>query len=377
MRVERQVLFWLAAALMLILLVALLRGVILPFVAGIVIAYFLNPAADRLTQWGLPRGIAAAVIVAAFGALITAALIFLVPLLLTQAQQFAVALPDEISRLRALVEAWARDQLGTHYPDFEAGLDRTSQTLTDNMANLAGFVAGSLWSQGRALFDFLSLLLVAPLVVFYVLIDWHPMLAKIDSWLPRAHASTIRRLAAEVNDAVSAFIRGQGTVCLILAIYYALALGAMGLRYGLLVGLATGLMSFVPFVGWALGLITATIIAVVQFWPEAVPILTVIGIFAGAQVLDAGFLSPNIVGSKIGLHPVWLIFSLFVFSYLFGFVGVLVAVPIAAAIGVLVRFALNIYLASPLYSGVESAASAPALPTAPASLPSPQNSVSP
>jgi predicted PurR-regulated permease PerM len=377
MRVERQVLFWLAAALMLILLVALLRGVILPFVAGIVIAYFLNPAADRLTQWGLPRGIAAAVIVAAFGALITAALIFLVPLLLTQAQQFAVALPDEISRLRALVEAWARDQLGTHYPDFEAGLDRTSQTLTDNMANLAGFVAGSLWSQGRALFDFLSLLLVAPLVVFYVLIDWHPMLAKIDSWLPRAHASTIRRLAAEVNDAVSAFIRGQGTVCFILAIYYALALGAMGLRYGLLVGLATGLMSFVPFVGWALGLITATIIAVVQFWPEAVPILTVIGIFAGAQVLDAGFLSPNIVGSKIGLHPVWLIFSLFVFSYLFGFVGVLVAVPIAAAIGVLVRFALNIYLASPLYSGIESATPATALPTAPVSLPPSQNSVSP
>ena len=180
-----------------------------------------------------------------------------------------------------------------------------------------------------------------------------------------------------MNDAVSAFIRGQGTVCLILAIYYALALGAMGLRYGLLVGLATGLMSFVPFVGWALGLITATIIAIVQFWPEAVPILTVIGIFAGAQVLDAGFLSPNIVGSKIGLHPVWLIFSLFVFSYLFGFVGVLVAVPIAAAIGVLVRFALNIYLASPLYSGIESAAPVPALPTAPASLPSPQNSVSP
>jgi predicted PurR-regulated permease PerM len=343
MRVERQVLFWLAAAIVLILLIALLRGVLLPFVAGIVIAYFMNPAADRLTQWGVPRGAAAALIVAAFACLIVIALIFLVPLLLTQAQQFAVALPDEISRLRALVETWARQQLGTHYPNFEASLDRSSETIAENMTALAGFVAGSLWSQGRALFDFL--------VVFYVLIDWHPMLAKIDSWLPRAHAPTLRRLATEVNDAVSAFIRGQGTVCLVLAIYYALALGAAGLRYGLLVGLATGLMSFVPFVGWALGLITATTIAVVQFWPDAVPILIVIGIFIGAQVLDAGFLSPKIVGSKIGLHPVWLIFSLFVFSYLFGFVGVLVAVPIAAAIGVLVRFALRIYLASPVYSG--------------------------
>jgi predicted PurR-regulated permease PerM len=206
-------------------------------------------------------------------------------------------------------------------------------------------------------------LLITPLVVFYMLIDWHPMLAKVDSWLPRAHAPTIRRLASEVNDAVSAFIRGQGTVCFVLAVYYALALGATGLRYGLLVGLATGLLSFVPFVGWALGLITATAIAVVQYWPDTLPILIVVGIFAGAQVLDAGFLSPNIVGSKIGLHPVWLIFSLFVFSYLFGFVGVLVAVPIAAAVGVLVRFALKIYLESPLYSGVDSPDRLSASPT--------------
>ncbi|CAN1724143.1 AI-2E family transporter [Hyphomicrobium sp. 1Nfss2.1] len=377
MRVERQVLFWLSAGLVLILLIALLRGVILPFVAGMVIAYFLNPAADRLARWGLPRGIAATLMVAAFACIIAAALIFLVPLLLTQAQQFAVALPDEIARLRGLLDVWARERLGTHYPEVAAGLDRSSNAIAENITSLAGFVAGSLWSQGRALFDFLSLLLVTPLVVFYMLIDWHPMLAKVDSWLPRAHAPTIRRLASEVNDAVSAFIRGQGTVCLVLSIYYAVALGLMGLRYGLLVGLATGLMSFVPFVGWALGFITATTIAIVQFWPDAVPILIVVGIFAGAQVLDAGFLSPNIVGSKIGLHPVWLIFSLFVFSYLFGFVGVLVAVPIAAAIGVLVRFALKIYLASPLYSGIAPPTTLTALPTATATSPSLEKPVSP
>ena len=369
MRVERQVLFWLSAALLLVLVIGLLRGIILPFVAGIVIAYFLNPAADRLTQWGLPRGVAAALIVAAFGCAIIAAFVFLVPLVITQAQQFAVGLPEELTRLRSLIETWARERLGTHYPEFEAGLDRGSQTIADNWASLAGAVAGSLWSQGRALFDLISLLLVTPLVVFYVLIDWHRMLAKIDSWLPRDHAPTIRRLASDVNDAVSAFIRGQGTVCLVLAIYYAVALGATGLRYGLLVGLATGLMSFVPFVGWALGLITATIIAIVQFWPDAVPILTVVGIFIGAQVLDAGFLSPKIVGSKIGLHPVWLIFALFVFSYMFGFVGVLVAVPIAAATAVLVRFALSVYLASPVYRG--GAALAPPHPVAQVAPPPP------
>jgi predicted PurR-regulated permease PerM len=351
MRIERQVLFWLTAAVLLVLAIGVLRPILLPFVAGIVIAYFLNPAADRLTQWGISRVVASVLIVAVFLCVIIAALVLLVPLLLTQAQEFAVSLPEELTRLRGMLEAWARERLGGHYADFEAGLERTSQALADNWASLAGAVAGSIWSQGLALFNFLSLILVTPLVVFYVLMDWYPMLSKLDSWLPRDHAPAIRRLAHDINGAVSAFIRGQGTVCLVLAFYYSITLSAAGLRYGLLVGLGTGLMSFVPFVGWALGLITATTIAVVQFWPDYVPILIVVGIFAGAQVLDAGFLSPNIVGSKIGLHPVWLIFSLFVFSYLFGIVGVLVAVPIAAAIGVLVRFALNAYLASGVYQG--------------------------
>lgn len=356
MRIGRQLAFWLSAAVLFVLVIGLLRPILLPFVAGIVIAYFWNPAADRLTNWGLPRWLAAVLIVAAFVCVIIIALVFLVPLLLSQAQQLAIALPEELARLRGLVEAWARVRLGSHYPEFQAGLDRASQALADNWASLAGALASSLWSQGLALFNFLSLILVTPLVVFYMMIDWYPMLAKIDSWLPRDHAATIRRLASDINDAVSAFIRGQGTVCLVLAVYYAVCLTAAGLKYGLLVGLGTGLLSFVPFVGWALGFITASIIAVVQFWPEYLPILIVVGIFIGAQVLDAGFLSPNIVGSKIGLHPVWLIFSLFVFSYLFGFVGVLVAVPIAAAVGVLVRFALKVYLGSGVYQGEDAAA---------------------
>jgi predicted PurR-regulated permease PerM len=362
MRVERQVLFWLGAAVVIILLIGLLEPILLPFVAGIVIAYFLNPAADRLTSWGIPRPIAAILIVAAFLCAIIAALVLMVPLLLTQAQQLALTLPEEIARARALLESWARAQLGNHYPEFETGIDRVSQAISENWASVAGTVASSLWSQGLALFNFLSLMLVTPLVVFYVLMDWHRLLAKIDSWLPREHAATLRRLASDINDAVSAFIRGQGTVCLVLAIYYSVALSAAGLRYGLLVGLGTGLMSFVPFVGWALGLITATVIAIVQFWPEVAPILIVVGIFGGAQVLDAGFLSPNIVGQKIGLHPVWLIFSLFVFSYLFGFVGVLVAVPIAAAIGVIVRFGLKAYLESGLYRGRPAVPAAAPLP---------------
>lgn len=205
-----------------------------------------------------------------------------------------------------------------------------------------------------AAFNFLSLMLVTPLVAFYALLDWPKLLAKVDSWLPRANAGQIRMLAHEIDQRVSAFIRGQGVVCLVLAAFYAACLSALGLRYGLLVGLLTGLFSFIPFAGWAMGLLTATGLAIVQYWPLVTPILMVIGVFLAGQALDASLLSPQIVGSKIGLHPVWLIFSLLVFSYLFGFLGLLVAVPVAAAIGVLVRFALETYMRSSMYRGPDT-----------------------
>lgn len=355
MRVERQVLFWLAAVILLSLAVLVLKDVLLPFVAGLVIAYALNPIAERLVALGLSRLLASALIVALLVVVLLLASIFLVPLLLDQLQQLAVAVPSELERARALLEAWARERLGEHFASFRAGLDRAAAELSSNWGALASVVARSVWAQGLALVNFVSLLLVTPLVVFYLLVDWHPMLANVDGWLPRDHAPAIRRLARDIDDAVAAFIRGQGLVCLILAVIYAVGLTWVGLRYGLLIGLATGIMSFVPFVGWALGLLTAASVAVVQSWPDTVPLLQVLGVFAAGQALDAGFLSPKIVGPKIGLHPVWLIFALFVFSYLFGVVGVLVAVPVAAAIAVLVRFSLEVYLGSTIYRGRDGA----------------------
>jgi predicted PurR-regulated permease PerM len=354
MRAERQIVFWLTAAVLLILTIALLKDILLPFIAGITVAYFLSPIVDRFSSWGVNRVVASLLIVAAGAVLLIAALFLLVPLVATQAQQFATTLPGELQRLQALIEAWARERLGPTFPGVEEGISRASETLAQNWAGLAGWAATSIWSGSLAIFNFVALMLVTPLVVFYLLVDWHPMLAKIDGWLPRGQAPSIRALASEMNEAVAAFIRGQGTVCIILGAYYGAALTAVGLNYGLLVGLATGLLAFIPFVGWALGFMTAVGLAVVQFWPDGVPILLVVGVYLAGQGLDAGFLSPNIVGSKIGLHPVWLIFSLFVFSYLFGFVGALVAVPLAAAIAVLMRFALSVYLGSQVYHGAEA-----------------------
>jgi predicted PurR-regulated permease PerM len=197
--------------------------------------------------------------------------------------------------------------------------------------------------------------------VFYFLVDWHPMLKKIDGWLPRDQQAIIRRLAREIDEAIAAFIRGQGLVCIILGLMYATGLAVIGIRYGVLIGLAAGLLAFIPFAGWALGLLAATAMAVVQFWPDSIPLMKVAALFAAGMAIDSAVLSPKIVGSKIGLHPVWLIFALFLFSYLFGFSGMLVAVPLAAAIGVLVRYALEVYLSSSIYRGSGAGETTPTL----------------
>jgi predicted PurR-regulated permease PerM len=351
MQLQRHAVFWIAAALMLAFAVHILAPVLLPFAVGLVLAYFLNPVVDGLSALGLPRLVSTALLLLLATVVLIAAFVLLLPVIAEQTQQLISALPQAAARLRALIEEIARERLGPRFPEAVAALNRSMSNMSDTLPGVVTSIAQSVWSHGTAAFSFLSLMLVTPLVTFYALLDWPKMLAKIDSWLPRENAQTIRMLASDIDQRVSAFIRGQGLVCLILAAFYALCLSALGLQYGLLVGLLTGLFSFVPFAGWALGLVTATVLAVVQFWPDLTSILMVAGVFFLGQVFDAGLLSPQIVGSKIGLHPVWLIFALLVFSYLFGFLGLLVAVPVAAAIGVLVRFSLNMYLTSGVYHG--------------------------
>ncbi|MEL7048233.1 MAG: AI-2E family transporter [Pseudomonadota bacterium] len=349
--VEAQAAFWLVAALGLVLLIGLLKDVLLPFVIGIVVAYCLNPAADYLERKGVSRPAASGGIVAVLIILLMVLLIYLVPLLVSQAQQFALALPGQMEQLKVLMENFARDKLGSSGSQAERAVQDAFAALNGHWDQVATWAARSIWTQGMALFNLLTLLLIMPLVVFYILSDWKPMLAKLDSYLPRQHAAPLRQLAADINGAVGAFIRGQGLVCLILGIFYAIALSLVGLEYGMLIGIATGVVSFVPLVGWVLGLIVASVLAVVQFWPDVWPIFLVIGVFMAGQALDTAFLSPSIVGSRVGLHPVWVIFALIAFSYLFGIVGVLIAIPLAAAVAVIVRFALNAYLESAVYTG--------------------------
>jgi predicted PurR-regulated permease PerM len=364
MRVERQLLFWVAAFVVLVFAIAMLRDILLPFVTAMVVAYFLNPIADRLQARGLNRAWAAILIVGVVAVLLAFALILLVPILTDQIRQMVTALPTETKRFKASTERFGRDWLGPSFPSFQVALDRTLADLSQNWTAMAGAVMASVWSRGLALVNFVSLLLITPVVVFYLLVDWHPMLARLDDALPRDHAPTIRRLATGINNAVAAFIRGQGTICLVLGVFYAIGLSWAGIDYGLLVGLTTGLLAFIPIIGWLLGLIFASGLAIVQFWPDPAPLLKAVGVLVSGIAIDTAFLSPRFVGQKIGLHPVWMIFALFVFSYLFGLVGTLVAVPLAAAMGVLVRFAVQLYLDSSVYKGSSATTNRDAVPAA-------------
>jgi predicted PurR-regulated permease PerM len=184
-----------------------------------------------------------------------------------------------------------------------------------------------------------------------MLLDWDRMVAKVDGWVPRDHVETVRRLGKDVNKAIAGFVRGQGTVCIVLGIFYAVGLTVAGLNFGLLIGLFAGLISFIPYVGSMVGLVLSVGVAVVQFWPDWIMIVIIAAIFFVGQAIEGNILQPKLVGDSVGLHPVWLMFALFAFGSLFGFTGLLIAVPAAAAVGVLVRFALEKYLDSDLYVG--------------------------
>jgi predicted PurR-regulated permease PerM len=348
---QRQLWFWLASLAMVVALLAVFRDILLPFIGGIVLAYFLNPIADRLERIGLSRTAAALTIVGVVGIGLIAALIFLVPVLADQIRQFIVSLPDTLARLKELVEVALRAKLGAHFPQLQSVLDKALGDLPSASAGSIGMVAATVWNRGMALVSIVSIALVTPLVMFYMLVDWHPMVTRIGQLLPRDHVSVVTKLASDINDSVAAFIRGQGTICLVLGCLYAIGLSLAGVNYGALVGLGTGILTFIPIVGWVLGLVTALGLALAQFGAELVPLAKVAAVLVAGLVLDTAVLSPQFVGQKVGLHPVWLIFALFAFSYLFGFVGTLVAVPVAAALGVLVRHALSLYLESSVYKG--------------------------
>ncbi|MGV2067167.1 AI-2E family transporter [Agrobacterium sp. 22-226-1] len=348
---RRQVFFWIGVLAVFVLFLMVFSSILLPFVAGMALAYFLDPVADWLERRGLSRLMATVVILVSFVLLFALSLIIIIPLIAAQASEFITRIPQYISSLQQLIAGADTNLL----PDWVSSqIDAVKENFSKLLTEGAGFIGTLLtqiWNSGKSLVDVMSLLVVTPVVAFYLLLDWDRMIDKVDSWIPRDYVHAVRQIARDMDKTIAGFVRGQGSLCIILGVYYAVGLSLVGLNFGLLIGLFSGLISFIPYIGSMVGLILAVGVAIVQFWPDYIYVFLTLVVFFSGQFIEGNILQPKLVGKSVGLHPVWLMFALFAFGALFGFVGLLVAVPAAAAVGVLVRFALSRYLESDLYHG--------------------------
>jgi predicted PurR-regulated permease PerM len=337
--VRQQLTYWGLATAGLLFVLWALGDVILPFLVGAAIAYFLDPVADRLERMGLSRVLATVVIFVFLVGVVTVSLLVIIPLLIQQTNDLIQAAPDLFNQLRT----WLTERF-PQVMDDGSPLRQSLVSIGETIQARGGELLQQLLTSAAGVVNVLVFLVVVPVVAFYMLLDWDRLVSKIDDLLPRDHADTIRDLAGQIDRTLASFIRGQGTVCLILGTFYAVAL--------MVVGLIAGLLTFIPYVGALVGGVLSVGLALFQFWGDWWVIVAVAAIFQVGQMAEGNILTPKLVGSSVGLHPVWLIFALSAFGTLFGFVGMLVAVPVAAAIGVLVRFAIDQYKAGLLYKGL-------------------------
>jgi predicted PurR-regulated permease PerM len=362
MSIGRQIAFWLAAFVVIGLLLRILGGAVAPFALGLVLGYLLDPIVQRLERLGLNRLGASLVILIAFVLVVAIIVVVFAPLLGSQLVAFTQKLPTYVVRLQSLAVdqgnamlnkyggAW-REHLGLGAP---LSSEQIQKSIGDLVAQGGEWILNalrSLASGGAAIFSFLSFLVVTPVVAFYMLLDWDRMIATVDSWLPLEHRDGLRQIAREINHALAGFMRGQSLVCLFLGLWYGIGLTLIGLDFGFLIGVIGGVLSFIPYVGSLTTLVFALGVAIVQGWPSWNLFLLALGVVGTGQFLEGNVLSPKLVGESIGLHPVWLMFALVAFGDVFGFTGLLVAVPASAAIGVLARHLLGVYLVSPVFRG--------------------------
>lgn len=351
MTVGGRIRWWFAGAAAVGFLLWLLRDSLAPFLFGAAIAYFLDPVVDWLEAHKVRRSAGAALAMLATLFIASLALLLLLPILLQQIAGLVDQIPGLIERLRVhlaeLAESGIAGVVGgavladilesVREPGLEAGINA-----------LKGALAG-----GIAAVDFLAFAVITPVVALYMLIDWDRILGHVDRLIPRDQLETVRRLARDVDAVLAAFARGQVLVCFSLAAFYSLALLTAGLDHAIAIGVVSGVISFIPYLGTGVGFVLSVGVALFQFWPEPIPVLVVVCVFVAGQLLESYVLTPRLVGRSVGLHPVWLLFALLAGGNLFGFSGLLVAVPVAAAIGVVVRFGEARYRQGAFYLGAD------------------------
>lgn len=354
MTLRQQAWFWIGVVAFVFLALYLLSAILLPFVLGFILAYLLNPLVSRLERLRIGRTFAAVLVSGIIVFIFAIALTFVVPFIANEIAELIANLPETIRNLQkfaAETGAPIIERVGG--PEAVGEVQRAIADMVRSAGGALGDILASIWSGGEAIMNAFMLIVVTPIIAFYLLIDWPRFTQTVDAYLPRRHDDTVRRLFGEMNHSIAGFLRGQTIVVLLLATFYAVALSLIGLNYAVIIGVGAGLLSFVPLIGAVTGFMVSGMVATVQFWPEWWLVALTLSVFVFGQFMEGYVIAPKIIGDAAGVHPVWVMFALFAFGYLFGFVGLLLAVPLAAIIGVLVRFAVDKYLQSSLYLEME------------------------
>lgn len=343
---------WAAFAVTTILTLFVFRTILLPFVIGIALAYLLNPVVTWMDKIRINRTWATTIVLFLVIAAVVGFFLMLVPLVGEQVFGLIARLPGYIGDLQRVIQDFAPQLNVWLGPERAAQLEGSLTDLIGRGVELAGVITATVATSGWNVLNTIAVLFIAPVVAFYLLLDWEGMVKRVDELLPRQHRDEIRGVIHDIDRSMAGVIRGQGSVILVLTIYYSTALSLAGLNFGLAIGIIGGLLSFIPFVGFLTGFVLSMAVALVQFWPDRwVFVGIVLAIYVVGQFLEGNILYPKLVGQSININPVWLMFALFAFSLLFGFVGLLLAVPLAAISGVLTRYALKKYQESSLYRG--------------------------
>ncbi len=360
MTLRNQVLIWVGFLAVLVLLLWLFRGILLPFVVGIALAYLLNPLVNQLQRWKFNRAWATTVVLLSVITIVLSIFFMLVPLVGQQVIGLIQRLPGYVADLQQLFARWSPEINEWLGPERAAQLQASLNDLARQVLGFIGTIPGELVNIGLTGATVIGFIVLTPVVSFYLLLDWEGMMRGVDGLLPQDHRAEIKTVLKDVDSSMAGVIRGQGGVLLIDAVFYATALSLIGLNFGLVVGLIAGLLSFVPFVGFIFGFGLSVGIALVQFWPNWWMVVLVGGVFLFWQFIEGNVLYPKLVGSAISINPVWMMFALLALGAIFGFVGLLLAVPLAAIVGVLVRYGVAKYKASTLYLGQNGGTDGPA-----------------
>ncbi|MBI3285103.1 MAG: AI-2E family transporter [Burkholderiales bacterium] len=350
---QKQTAIWLLVAFALLLLFALLGPVLMPFIVAAILSYILNPGVDKLCSWkfkrfSLPRAVAASLLMVMLVAVLLALILIMTPILQKEIPQLQDQIPRFLDKLNEMLAPLLRD-LGIHIRLDSAGIKTMlSKQLASSGDVIGKAVLSSVKVGGAAVLGMIANLLLIPIVLFYLLLDWHALLARLEYFIPRRWASKSVAAINEVDDILAQYLRGQIMVMLVLAAYYSVALSIARFDLALPVGIITGLLVFIPYLGYGLGLVLALIGAILQFEGFS-GLLAVAIIYGVGQMLEGFFLTPRLVGERIGLHPLTVIFALMAFGQLFGFIGILVALPASAIVSVAVKHMRSSYLNSSFY----------------------------